>query len=270
MSPSSIVLLWSPERYIYLIYLFAVVIAALMLFLGFLFIAKRRARDQEVQNLAFSWEAIIAQEQERSRIAGELHDPVAQDLLRFSIQAELINKTTVPAEQSSLCMEVSGGLKESVQRIKNICDNLISPDFQHRSLPDALKNLCYTFEKRTCIECQLTLRNHEQFASLNSSTQLQCYRIVQECLANIEKHAGADEVSVLAYGDADSALAICVSDNGKGFTPPDNNFYRLRAGGSFGLWGMHERAATIGGTLSVESVAGEGATITLRPDPQRN
>jgi signal transduction histidine kinase len=86
---------------------------------------------------------------------------------------------------------------------------------------------------------------------------------VQECLSNIEKHAGADEVSVLAYGNAEGELSICVSDNGNGFIPPDGDFRSLCAKGHFGLWGMHERAAVIGGTLNIESEAGEGTAITL-------
>jgi signal transduction histidine kinase len=88
MPGESTVLLWDPEYYIYLIWLFAVVVTVLMLSLCYLLIAKRRAREQEAQNLAFSRETIIAQEQERSRIARELHDTVAQDLLRFSLQTE--------------------------------------------------------------------------------------------------------------------------------------------------------------------------------------
>jgi signal transduction histidine kinase len=253
-------------RYFWTFLFFIFLVTGIFSLIVFLSSKLRKAENRERQSLAFSRETVMAQEQERSRIALELHDTVAQDLLRFSLQAEMINKNAVSAEQSRLSTEVSGGLKETLQRIRNICDNLIPPDLQHRHLPSALKNLCYTFEQRTGIECHLTLRNDEQFGSLDSGIQLQCFRIVQECLANIEKHAGADEVSVLAYGNADGngALSICVSDNGKGFTPPDSNFSQLRAGGSFGLWGMHERAAVIGGTLIVESVAGEGSAITLR------
>jgi signal transduction histidine kinase len=254
--------------YNFLLWFLVAILTVLILFFSYLVFAARRARERETQSTAFSRETVAAQEQERSRIARELHDTVAQDLLRFSLQTEMINKNAVSAEQSRLCTEVSGGLKETVQRVRNICDNLIPPDFQRRGLPDALKNLCHTFELRTGIECQLTLRNDVRFGSLDSGVQLQCFRIVQECLANIEKHAGADEVSVLAYGeavgDADSALSICVSDNGRGFTSSDKDFRFLRSEGRFGLWGMYERAANIGGILKVESMTGEGTVVTLR------
>lgn len=105
--------------------------------------------------------------------------------------------------------------------------------------------------------------------------QLQCFRIVQECLANIEKHSGATETSVLVCNKKDAsvagessapaqALLICVSDNGKGFSPPDmDSSHTLRAEGHFGLWNMYERAASMSGTLSAESSSGEGAIISL-------
>jgi signal transduction histidine kinase len=253
--------------YNFLLWFFVAFLTVLMLIISYLVIAARKAREQEAESSAFSRETVTAQEQERSRIARELHGTVAQDLWRFALQTEMRNKNAVSAEQSRLCTEVSGGLKETVQRVRNICDNLIPPDFQRRSLPDALRNLCYTFEQRTGIECQLTLRDEVRFGSLDGGIQLQCFRIVQECLANIEKHAGADEVSVLAYGKAaggDGALSICVSDNGKGFTPPDRDFRFPRFEGRFGLRGMYERAAIAGGTLSVESAAGEGTAVTLR------
>jgi signal transduction histidine kinase len=115
--------------------------------------------------------------------------------------------------------------------------------------------------------------------------QLQCFRIVQECLVNIEKHSGADEASVLvsngtgASGEisAPSFLHICVSDNGRGFSalgtsaeaslhsaPPDSDTrFRLRANGHFGLWNMYERAEALRGTLAVDSETGGGVRITL-------
>jgi signal transduction histidine kinase len=264
------------RHYFQLFFFFILLVIGAVFSSGILSSKLQKAENREAQSTAFSRGIVIAQEQERSRIARELHDTVAQDLLRFSLQTEMINKNTVSAEQSRLCTDVSGGLKETVQRIRNICDNLIPPDFQRRRLPDALKNLCYTFEQRTGIECHLTFRNDEQFCSLESDTQLQCFRIVQECLANIEKHADADEVSVLAYGmsagmaasmaadNAKGELSICVSDNGKGFTLPDGDFRSLCTERHFGLRGMYERAASLGGTLNIESEIGDGTAITLR------
>jgi signal transduction histidine kinase len=88
---------------------------------------------------------------------------------------------------------------------------------------------------------------------------------VQECLTNIEKHAGATETSVLVHGNNNGELLICVSDNGKGFSPPDRDSCReLRAGGHYGLWSIYERAASISGTLTFDSNTGEGTMVTLQ------
>jgi len=95
--------------------------------------------------------------------------------------------------------------------------------------------------------------------------QLQCFRIVQECLANTEKHAAASEASVLVRNSAEGELLISVSDNGKGFSPPDRDLYsNLRATGHFGLWSIYERAASLAGALVVDSGVGEGTVVTLR------
>ena len=101
--------------------------------------------------------------------------------------------------------------------------------------------------------------------SLDSDTQLQCFRIVQECFANIEKHAQAAGASVLVRSDGDKTLFVCVSDNGRGFSPPDRDeSRRLLAEGHFGLWNIYERAASLSGTLIIDSSEGEGAIITMQ------
>jgi signal transduction histidine kinase len=108
------------------------------------------------------------------------------------------------------------------------------------------------------------LDSSESIAASEKYLQLHCFRIVQEALANIEKHAGAAEVLVLVRANA-AELLICVTDNGRGFSPPDrDSCHKLRAQGHYGLWNMYERAASIGGTLVIDSEAGEGTVLTLR------
>jgi len=254
----------SQLRYFQLFFFFSLLVIIIILALGIMYGRLEKAKASEKQSLAFSRETIIAQEQERSRLARELHDTVAQDLWRLSFQTDSIDKAE-PQERSRLCAEVVKGQKEVMARIRNICDNLIPPDFQRRGLADALKNLCYNFEQRNGIECQLTIQQNLQLGTMDTDMQLQCFRIVQECLANIEKHASADSASVLVHNNTTGELLISVSDNGKGFSPPDNNSYnRLRADGHFGLWSIYQRVASLSGALFVDSGIGEGTVITLR------
>jgi len=239
------------EIYFHLIWLFVIVITLLMLFLCYLYFSKQRAQHNEHLSLAFSRDVIEGMESERQRISKELHDTVAQDLWRLSFQ---IDNKELAKEQRVI-----------IQRIRNICDSLIPPDFQRRGLLNALESLCYNFGQRTEGECHIKIQEGLNLNSMNIDLQLQCFRIVQECLANIEKHAKAAETSVLVYKKETDTLVICVSDNGIGFSPPgrDSSDY-LRSQGHMGFWGMYERAASINGTLRVDSEKGEGAMITLQ------
>ena len=252
-------------RYFQLFFFFSILIIIIIFALRMLHSRVDMAEKRERQSLSFSRETMIAQEQERGRIARELHDTVAQDLWRLSFQTDSIGKTENVQERSRLCAEVVSEQKELMRRIRAICDNLIPPDFQRRGLADTLGSLCSNFQQRTGIECQLTIQKDLHLDSLDSDTQLQCFRIVQECFANIEKHAQAKEASVLVRSEGDKTLLVCVSDNGRGFSPPDRDeSRRLLAEGHFGLWSMYERAASLSGTLSVDSGEGEGTVLSLR------
>jgi len=212
----------------------------------------------------------MAQERERSRIARELHDTVAQDILRLSLQTEIMNKEADASKRSILCDEIVGGQREIMKRIRNICENLIPPDFQRRRLGDVLRTLCYNFKQRTNIECQIKIQEDLPLNTLNSDIQLQCFRIAQECLTNIEKHSKASECSVLVYRGEAGEIIISVSDDGKGFTPPDRDSgQNLKEQGYFGLRGMYERAASMNGFLTLESEPNEGTTVTLSVPQER-
>jgi signal transduction histidine kinase len=252
-------------RYFQLFFFFSILIIIIILALRMLHSRVDMAEKRERQSLSFSRETMIAQEQERGRIARELHDTVAQDLWRLSFQTDSIGKTADVQERGRLCAEVVSEQKELMRRIRAICDHLIPPDFQRRGLADTLGSLCSNFQQRTGIDCQLTVQKDLSLDSLDSDTQLQCFRIVQECLANIEKHAQAAGASVLVRSEGGKTLFVCVSDNGRGFSPPARDeSRRLLAEGHFGLWSMYERAASLSGTLIVDSSEGEGAIITMQ------
>jgi signal transduction histidine kinase len=254
----------SQLQYFQLFFFLCVLIISIVLVFGALYGRLEKAEKREKQSLAFSRETILAQERERSRIARELHDTVAQDLWRLSFQAESIDKAAESEQRRKLCAEVVKGQKEVMQKVRSICDNLIPPDFQRRRFDDALRNLCYNFEQRSGIKCQLVIEDKLLPGSLNGDMQLQCYRIVQECLTNIEKHAEAAEASMIVRSIKEGELVMCVSDNGKGFSPPNRDSSQvLRSGGHYGLWSIYERAASISATVTIDSEAGEGTTVTL-------
>jgi signal transduction histidine kinase len=255
----------SQRHYFQLFIFFTLLVIVVVLLSRVLSTKLQKAEKRERQSLEFSREIVIAQELERERIARELHDTVAQDLWRLLFQTDLISKSEDAAEHSRLCTEVYHSQNDIMIRVRDICDNLIPPDFQHRRLEGALQKMCYSFEQRTKIDCRITVQDNLQLGSLNIDNQLQCYRIVQECLANIEKHSQATVAPIGIRNNTETELLIIVSDNGKGFDPPDrDSCHALKEQKHYGIWSIYERTASLNGILVIDSEAGEGTTITLR------
>jgi signal transduction histidine kinase len=255
----------SQRHYFQLFFFFSLLVITVVLSSRIIYSKLQKAEKRERQSLEFSREVVIAQEQERERIARELHDTVAQDLWRLLFQTDLISKSEDATEHSRLCTEVYNSQNELMIRVRDICDNLIPPDLQHRRLDGALQKMCYSFEQRTKIECRITIQDNLQLGSLNIDNQLQCFRIVQECLANIEKHSQATVAPIVIRNNTDTELLIIVSDNGIGFDPPGREFcHALKEQKHYGLWSIYERAASLNGILAIDSEAGEGTKISLR------
>jgi signal transduction histidine kinase len=252
------------ESYFRLLWLLVLFVSILISCLCYLYLAMRKARQKESESMESYSLVLEAQEEERQRIARELHDTVAQDLWRLSFQTDSIAKTEEEEEKARLCAEVVKGQKEVMARVRAICDTLVPPDFQRRGLCDALRGYCYDFKQRTGIECQAVIQDSLNPEALDIGKQLQCFRIVQECLANVEKHAKAREVSVLVKR-SDRYLEITVTDDGTGFAKPSrDSCFKLRTEGHMGIWNMFERAESINAALSFNSEEGEGTVITLR------
>jgi signal transduction histidine kinase len=264
MSAGSIVLLWEPERYIYLIYLFAFVVTFLMLSLGYLYIAKRRAREQEAENLAFSRETLIAQEQERERISRELHDTVIQDLRCVSLGIERICRTDDEKEREKLREETTCLQSGLIKRLRDMCYYLVPPDFRLQGIGDALRQLCDDFGEKTGLDCRAAVTKAPVLEAMDMEKQLQIFRIVQESLNNVEKHAQAKEVVVILQNTG-GEIHVGISDDGKGFSP-SQNLPPLH----IGIRGMKSRAAMLGGTLEISSEPGEGTMVQLRLPGENN
>jgi signal transduction histidine kinase len=255
----------SQRHYFQLFLFFAFMVIGVVLTLRVIYSRLQRAEKRERQSLEFSRETVIAQEQERERLARELHDTVAQDMVCVLVNIENMNNNKDSTERSRLYNEIVSSQKELIVRVRDICENLIPPALQLCRLEGALHKLCYSFEQRTKIECNIAIQENLQLGSLNLDDQLQCFRIVQECLANIEKHAQAAVAPVVIRNSTEAELLIIVSDDGKGFEPPDrDSCQKLKEQKHYGLWSIYERTASVKGTIVIDSEAGEGTTITLR------
>jgi signal transduction histidine kinase len=234
---------------------------SILMFVLFLFVVWRLYRSlrlsqiREQDSSFFSQAVMLAQEQERSRISADLHDTVLQDMGR------LIQRTANQGESALVDTE-----RDIAARIREVCSAIMPPNFSRLSLSDSLVQLSIDFEKRTGIECRAGVQELV-LKGLDPQMQLQCYRVVQEALNNIEKHTHSGEAVISARnarrrfpgkaGQQDSIL-VCVSDDGGGFAP---GLGAEKKG--LGIRGMYERAALMGADLSFINEIGQGLTVRL-------
>jgi signal transduction histidine kinase len=264
--------------YFFLFFIFTVLFAFMVLVIWRLSVTLEHSVHREQEISAFFQRMILGQEQERARVARELHDTAAQDLRRLGLNIarigrELRRKYPEYMEAKDQFKELMTEEGAILNRLRAIIGGLVPPDFHNARLPDALAQLCHDFGKRTGIECRLSCQEGLLLESLSAEMQLQCFRLVQESLHNIEKHAHASEAVVVlrnstAGNDKQAALLICISDDGCGFAKVPVCSQRWDSGeGSerncFGIRGMYERTAILGGELDFISAPGEGTMVRI-------
>jgi signal transduction histidine kinase len=192
---------------------------------------------------------IEGQELERRRLARELHDETGQALTSVLLGLKAVEGADdVPAALGSLRELVVGTLQD----VRRLAVELRPKALDDFGLVPAVERLVDTFRSSTGITVQFESRLGE--ARLPSEVETTLYRVVQETLTNIAKHAGAQAVSVLLVRRGSSATAV-VEDDGQGFSPADEER------GGIGLAGMRERLALLDGRLVVESDPSTGTTV---------
>lgn len=204
---------------------------------------------------------IDAQEEERKRIAGEIHDSVAQSLVTMLTKVQTCEaycKTypnKVPGELEELRKVVSDAVKETRQ----ILFNLRPSTLDDLGLIPTLENYFKKFEGETNISTEFVLKDFT--IKLSPHVETIVYRMVQEALANVKKHAQARKIRVL-IAVKNERLILEVIDDGVGFEV-ENLHKQLLKSDSMGLTGMRERATFLGGALLVKSKPGKGTTLSV-------
>ncbi|MGE0083450.1 MAG: PAS domain S-box protein [Desulfococcaceae bacterium] len=214
-------------------------------------------KNAQEQLRRLSGSIIAGQEKERAAIARELHDELGQILTALHMDAVWLSKylkeKDAKAAQRALSMcELTDKTIEEVRRMAvqlrpGVLDNL--------GLVDALEWFAGEFEKRTEITC---LFEHSQIPALSDSIATSAYRIAQECLTNVARHAGANRVNITLHAEND-ILTLTVADNGSGFDTS-----KLGEVKGLGVAGMKERAMLVRGTVEVRSVKGQGTKVCFR------
>lgn len=207
------------------------------------------------------------QEEERRRIALELHDSVAQQMRYVSILAEKIL-------DPELAAEIKSNQSECIENLRDTCYTLSSINIDKGNFPQFLKNAVENYQKRTKINTSLVITPDADFDTLPQLTFHHLFRIIMELLTNIEKHSGAGEVTILIRGPSgkdkiNGGLLIFISDDGHGIdaklleqmnSKKIMNIKNLH----FGLQNIKLRLNEIGGSIKFVSEPEEGTEVEIR------
>ncbi|TAJ94214.1 MAG: PAS domain S-box protein [Gammaproteobacteria bacterium] len=219
------------------------------------------ARTEELQALASRLQAI--REEERTAIAREIHDVLAQELTRLKIDIAWVSKrVAAPLDEPTRdrvidkLKDVTAQTDAAIRTVQKIATELRPVVLDSLGLAAAIEWQVEDFEKRTDIRCRVAVPEHDP--PLNRDQATACFRILQESLTNVSRHAQATQVEVKLC-EEDGHLLLTVCDNGRGITRE-----QLHDPHSIGLVGMRERAQSFGGELGITGTPGAGVTVMLR------
>lgn len=211
--------------------------------------------NQDQKEIGFT--IIKAQEEERRRVAREIHDGPAQSLANIVLRLEIAEKLMqidgdkVKKELHDLKYLVRNNLKD----IRRIIFDLRPMVFDDNGITATLKNYIQSYQKTYGIECELLIEGSER--RLNSSIEIALFRIIQEGMTNVAKHADSNDCSIRISFD-DNFLSVQITDQGKGF---DTEEVLQNTGEHFGLIGIKERIKMYSGKFSIKSSYGNGTVF---------
>ena len=190
------------------------------------------------------------EEEERRRIGRELHDEAGQSLLLIRLRLEMLEQIAAGEVRSS-AREIRELAEHTIRELRRILSALSPVVLQQFGLPAALRQLAARFQAVSPARIRVSLPR--QAARLPAGAELALYRVAQECLNNAARHSGARNINIRLVS-TDRLLKLCVSDDGRGIPAA------ARRNG-FGLTGMAERLALLGGSLKIDSRPDRGAGI---------
>ncbi len=227
-----------------------------------LIVMARRIQSAQQALRRYIGRVTYAQEEERRRLAQDLHDETIQDLIALDQKIQLAGRRRNPAEGRGRpgLEAIHREAQKAIQKVRRLSRALRPAYLEDLGLLPALEALAG--DAGSTLGIPISVRADGQRASLPREADLAVYRIVQEALANVARHAAASHAWIsLRYRRGE--LQVSVKDDGEGFTPPLETSDLSRSG-HFGLIGMHERAQYVGARLEVHSRPGKGTRILLR------
>ncbi len=214
---------------------------------------RQLARDQ-ARREEFTRQLLATQEEERRRIAHELHDSLGQEMLVLKGRIELASLRN--PESKPFLDPLSDGFAETIERARSLSQSLRPPHLEHFGLSKALEGLAMDLQNASTFEVLSDIEDLEP--RLPGQAEIGLFRIAQEAVANALKHSGAKRVWI-SLNRSEGTARLTVRDDGRGFVPSTS-----RKVASLGLRGMSERIALLGGTLQCAAQPGHGVTISVQ------
>ncbi|MCB2146112.1 MAG: PAS domain S-box protein [Deltaproteobacteria bacterium] len=220
-------------------------------------VTQRKQAQDQVQFLTH--QLIKAQEDERLKISRDLHDHIAQDLSTLKISLETLFKDQ-PAETREKVVQLSDILQRSIAAVRDMAYDLRPPGLDQLGLVKTLYLYCEDFSKSSAAEVDFAAAGVDEL-NLEYETEINIYRLIQEALNNIKRHAGANRVTIRVVASSPD-IVIRIKDNGKGF---DVNARRQQAlkEKRMGLQSMVERVRLLQGKINIQSRPDKGTYIFI-------
>jgi hypothetical protein len=212
-------------------------------------------REREMQIAELSGHLLYVQEEERKRISRELHDETGQALMVIRLYLGMLESSVAARSSRTKIRETLEVVDRTIEGIRRIIGRLSPLVLQELGLIAAVRKEAKDLAKSTGVKARVTVS--EEFGRLPAALETAIYRVVQEALHNVAKHANATAVNIelLRAGDA---VKLLIEDDGVGI-PRKANAARQ----TFGMAGMHERIGNLGGKMKVTSSRGQGTRIEI-------
>ena len=208
---------------------------------------------------------ITEREDERKALARELHDQLIQDLLGLNYRLEEVESNEIPSSLQEEVASIRQGIRHVVSELRQVCSDLRPPTIDHHGLSGAIDSLAHEWAERNDI--QLYLEIDPALGRLPEMIELSVFRIVQEGLSNVRKHAAAQHVRLSLQRTSSASLLVRLEDDGRGLAAPVD-LASFSVSKHFGLVGISERVALLGGWMNIESSKGRGTILQVEiPSP---
>lgn len=231
---------------------------------GFNHLADRLQRTIDSQQ-HLAHRLLSAREEERQHLARELHDEFGQYLASLNAEAAFARELADEGMPALLpCADAIGRTaSHMMETLQQILHQLRPIGLEEFGLLRSLQQLVDGWNQRCRESTVFTLAAGEQLGELPDDVSVSIFRIVQESITNAVRHGQAAHVAVTLQRDG-SGLALEISDDGQGNSPPKQHSSEIRKSGGFGLLGMEERVLALGGSLVIRSAQGGGTVVSVR------